>query len=702
VHFGGGTHAPMNGPQIAGIASEFIYVFVEGPPPLEDAEQWQLIPPLEHAPATPMSDLQRRNFLERQGLHMADGDPALETALMTGFVDERIQEPGQRASTRIRARVTVVAPPADNDDDDGDDDDPEAEAEGAAANDGAVDATGDPFSRLTPRPAVRGEGPSSARHGVARLPGDVLISALLSSARATRTHAACPPSGNFATPACAQRRPASRPASLSEHRTSKWALHTSPKQRQPTPVATLQLEPRRLAGANRSYTVISAPTAHAPATGFSLPVISLTAEQAWQAHQRAMQMQLQQDPAATLAAAAAAAAGSMAQAPFPAFPLQFQPGPYGWAAPAQLPWGQHMTRLGSIAMLPAAPVPAPQPVCLTAPPVLSRMHPGAARPVLPVPTTPLPHCEPAPTQQHEPRTAPLRSARPAKRTIDEALEAAHAASAPLPGRQPSTDKRPRVAGPPAPRACVPSWLACSDCGNLLVQAATLPCGHSVCTACAASGLVGKRGPLGCPACGKSLIAAGARLSSVQHGAGFLAACRPCHSLDEAVLALLPTLPVPLQAQHALRLLQHARALKAIIPTPIRQQGDEAPGARAALPRPASGLIVPGTSSLPTSPAEPSPRDQHDSEILIEERQSLRLEDRIVAPGGARADAFGDASSEDSGCESEDDDEEDDDLAVQEPGERPSASAREVLAAVRAASSSSLPMRGPQPHPATIP
>lgn len=75
---------------MAGISSQFIYVFLEGVP--EGGEEaWAALPRLEHAPPTPMNDSQRRNFLERQGLRLADGDHAREAAAMVRIVDDTVQ-----------------------------------------------------------------------------------------------------------------------------------------------------------------------------------------------------------------------------------------------------------------------------------------------------------------------------------------------------------------------------------------------------------------------------------------------------------------------------------------------------------------------------------------------------------------------------------------------------------------------------------
>ncbi|KAA0174697.1 hypothetical protein FNF27_03820 [Cafeteria roenbergensis] len=96
IHFGGGTRAPFEGLPVAGISSQFIYVFLEGVPE-GDEEAWSALPRLEHAPPTPMNDSQRRNFLERQGLRLADGDHAREAAAMVRIVDDTVH--GSRGSS---------------------------------------------------------------------------------------------------------------------------------------------------------------------------------------------------------------------------------------------------------------------------------------------------------------------------------------------------------------------------------------------------------------------------------------------------------------------------------------------------------------------------------------------------------------------------------------------------------------------------
>ena len=96
IHFGGGTRAPFEGLPVAGISSQFIYVFLEGVPE-GDEEAWSALPRLEHAPPTPMNDSQRRNFLERQGLRLADGDHSREAAAMVRIVDDTVH--GSRGSS---------------------------------------------------------------------------------------------------------------------------------------------------------------------------------------------------------------------------------------------------------------------------------------------------------------------------------------------------------------------------------------------------------------------------------------------------------------------------------------------------------------------------------------------------------------------------------------------------------------------------
>jgi hypothetical protein len=92
IHFGGGTRAPIEGFPVAGISSQFIFVFLEGVPPGKPSE-WSLLPRLEHAPSTPMNIAQRANYLFRQGFSMSVTDHVREEASMSRLLEDTVEAP---------------------------------------------------------------------------------------------------------------------------------------------------------------------------------------------------------------------------------------------------------------------------------------------------------------------------------------------------------------------------------------------------------------------------------------------------------------------------------------------------------------------------------------------------------------------------------------------------------------------------------